>query len=82
MFILTSKQTGVDLKSKDDFRHRVTIHKEFGQLGQIVSWCRDRYVFGEWGWNMVSFPTTTSPGCYYFYFNDEVCLFEFTLRWG
>lgn len=75
MLLMKSPTKHVDqYRDGPSFSYNQEISKPFGQLENVLSWCRSA-LEGDWRWQLVE------PGRYIFYFDLERDLFAFTLQW-
>ena len=73
--------TALQDREKNSFAHSKEIVKPFGNLDNIISWCKTELV-GEWRWELIEVSTDQRPGRYVFYFDSERDLFAFVLHWS
>ena len=69
-----------EIRLGDSFNYAREIHKPFGELDRVLSWCKTELI-DEWRWQLVEVSTDQRPGRYIFYFDSERDYFAFTLYW-
>ena len=70
-----------NIPSSDAFPHCIKVQQPFGKLDAVLSWCRQQYTNGTWGWKMETMPSADHHGMYKFYFDLESSAVAFALRW-
>lgn len=71
----------IDYRSAESFRFAKEIQKKFGDLDQVLSWCRSELT-GEWRWQMMDFAMPNSLNRYIFYFDNSKDALAFELKWS
>ncbi len=68
------------IRTGDSFAYATTVEKSFGVLDDILDWCRSN-MLKEWRWQLIQPSSDQSPGRYTFYFDSDLDLCAFKLRW-
>jgi hypothetical protein len=68
-------------RDKDSFRHALEINRAWGQLEQVLDWCKSECQ-SEWRWQLIESSTDLRPGRYVFYFDSERDFCAFVLKWS
>lgn len=71
----------IDHRDAESFNYAREIHKPWGELDPILTWCRSE-LQGEWRWQMMDMSTRGYSGRYIFYFDSERDAMVFVLKWG
>lgn len=66
---------------KESFGYSCEITKPFGQVDNIISWCKQE-TSGDWRWTLIDTSSDIRPGRYIFYFDSDKDLCAFTLKWS
>lgn len=69
------------LRDRDSFDHAHEIVKPFGQIEQVIDWCKDQLA-EEWRWQLVDVSSAQRPGRYIFYFDSERDCLAFVMKWA
>ena len=65
----------------ESFNHAQEIARPFGQIDQIIEWCKTELV-GDWRWQVVTTSSDRAPGRYIFYFDSDRDAAAFALFWS
>lgn len=68
-------------RDRDSFNHAHEIVKPFGQIEQVIDWCKDQLV-EEWRWQLIDVSSAQRPGRYIFYFDSERDCLAFVMKWA
>lgn len=68
------------IREKESFQHAVEITKPFGQLDNVIGWCKTE-MSGVWRWQVVEMSSDIRPGRYIFYFDSDRDYCAFLLKW-
>lgn len=68
-------------RDRDSFDHAHEIVKPFGQIEQVIDWCKDQLV-EEWRWQLIDVSSAQRPGRYIFYFDSERDCLAFVMKWA
>ena len=60
----------IDFRDRDSFAFAKEIIKPFGAIESVLDWAKKELV-GEWRWQLVDVSSTSRPGRYIFYFENE-----------
>lgn len=66
-------------RDRDSFNHAHEIIKPFGQIEQVINWCKNELT-DEWRWQMVEISSDQRPGRYIFYFDSERDYLAFVMK--
>jgi len=69
------------VRDSESFRHAQEISKAWGQLDEIIAWCKSECK-QEWRWQLVDMSNDQKPGRYIFYFDSEQDYFAFYMKWS
>lgn len=74
------KEPLVYLREAVSFNHAREIVKPFGEIEQVLDWCKTLET--EWRWQLVETSSSHRPGRYIFYFDSERDYLAFVLKWS
>ncbi len=63
------------------FNHAHEIVKPFGQIEQIIDWCKSECT-DEWRWQLCDPSSDRRPGRYIFYFDSQRDCLAFVMKWA
>ena len=75
------EENGYHVRDSESFRHAQEISKAWGQLDEIITWCKSECK-QEWRWQLVEMSNDQRPGRYIFYFDGEQDYFAFYMKWS
>lgn len=67
-------------RHKESFRHAIEIFKPFGELDQVIDWCKHN-MQAEWRWQLLQVSSDHAPGRYMFYFDSDQDCCAFVLKY-
>ena len=68
-------------RDKTSFNYAQEIVKPFGEVEHVLDWCKKELV-DEWRWQLVDVSSTSRPGRYIFYFDNDKDHFAFVMKWS
>jgi hypothetical protein len=68
-------------RDRVSFDHAHEIVKPWGQIEQVLDWCKSELV-EEWRWQLCEISSATRPGRYIFYFDSERDCLAFVMKWS
>ena len=81
MTLIKRMLTTKEARESQSFAHAREIHKTWGVIDDVISWCRTELT-DEWRWQIAQPSSDIAPGRYIFYFDSDRDACAFALKWA